>query len=204
MSKIVLVFVLLSSTLFASDYLQKAKEFAGAGKTIEAKAILKAGLKESRTQEAEELLMEIMQNEGQKSSSLITRSLKRNIEVVKLTNSAPSIDINILFEYNSHQLTSSGKNQSNELGSALKSLLQDEPGSRFVIVGHTDEHGSEEYNKALSQKRAKSVVEYISSKFDLPNGSIKSEGRGESELLFVHQGANGDKLNRRVEAKREN
>ena len=48
------------------------------------------------------------------------------------------------------------------------------------IVSHTDRRGSEAYNMTLSDKRAKSTMEYIVSK-GIDAGRLTAEGKGESE-----------------------
>lgn len=40
----------------------------------------------------------------------------------------------------------------------ISKLLQNKPGLRVLVVGHTDTQGSFEYNRSLSQRRADSVV----------------------------------------------
>lgn len=39
--------------------------------------------------------------------------------------------------------------------------LRDNPDSRIIIEGHTDERGTPEYNIALGERRARSVARYM-------------------------------------------
>jgi len=74
-----------------------------------------------------------------------------------------------------------------------RSLLT-RPGIKKVqVVGFTDDAGSETYNLALSQKRAREVARLLSSKFNIPSALIESEGRGISRKYPTKF------LNRRVE-----
>jgi peptidoglycan-associated lipoprotein len=43
------------------------------------------------------------------------------------------------------------------------SCLRQQPGSRAKVVGMTDEQGTEEYNLALGDRRARSAVQYMTS-----------------------------------------
>ena len=54
--------------------------------------------------------------------------------------------------------------------------------STILVRGYTDAIGNEEYNRALSQRRAAAVKEKLQTL--VPGRSIRSEGLGESVLLF--------------------
>lgn len=55
-------------------------------------------------------------------------------------------------------------------------------GKIVYLEAHTDSRGSDAYNLSLSDRRAKSCMEYLISK-GIPREKIKSEGKGEKELL---------------------
>lgn len=107
----------------------------------------------------------------------------------------PKIDLAIHFEFNSDQLTAKGKQQSQQLATALKKLSK----SHLILIGHTDSIGSDAYNMDLSQRRSQSVKNYlISFESDL-NNRITTQGMGESQLLSQGTSNNDHQLNRRVE-----
>jgi len=54
--------------------------------------------------------------------------------------------------------------------------------STFIVRGYTDEIGDEEYNQELSERRAEAVHDLL--KDLMPGAAIRSEGVGESQLLF--------------------
>jgi outer membrane protein OmpA-like peptidoglycan-associated protein len=56
------------------------------------------------------------------------------------------------------------------------------PELKIHATSHTDARGSKRYNKSLSNKRAKSSVEYIISK-GIDVSRITGEGKGEEELV---------------------
>ena len=59
-------------------------------------------------------------------------------------------------------------------------------GAVFVLGGHTDAKGSDEYNRHLSERRAESVKYFLTHKFDLPAGSLIAIGYGEEQLKNPH------------------
>ena len=99
----------------------------------------------------------------------------------------------IQFEYNSTELTNTGKKQVEELAKAIKALGSES----FQIVGHTDASGSEEYNMTLSEKRAKAVAAYLTGQHGIESERINSLGKGESEL--TDEDDPNSPSNRRVE-----
>lgn len=70
----------------------------------------------------------------------------------------------------------------------------------IYVVGHTDAQGSEEYNLALSQRRAEAVKEYLVKVHGVDPGRLITVGKGESELLDPADPASA--ANRRVEFRR--
>ena len=87
----------------------------------------------------------------------------------------------VTFEFNSFRLTTHAERQLDEVAKALNMpAFQD---SKFVIVGHTDAVGGENYNQRLSQHRAQSVVDYLGSRLGLDRSRLSAVGWGESRLL---------------------
>jgi outer membrane protein OmpA-like peptidoglycan-associated protein len=66
------------------------------------------------------------------------------------------------------------------------------------VAGHTDSTGSDEYNKALSERRATSVAQYLSSR-GINQQRIMTVGAGESYPVASNDTTEGRQLNRRVE-----
>ena len=100
----------------------------------------------------------------------------------------------IQFEYNSHQLTGKALAQVNELAVALEEgVLRT---FRFAVQGHTDSVGSNEYNRGLSLRRARSVKEHLVSGNISPHRLVEV-GLGEGFPLPNVPGK--DDRNRRVE-----
>jgi outer membrane protein OmpA-like peptidoglycan-associated protein len=66
------------------------------------------------------------------------------------------------------------------------------------VAGHTDSTGSDQYNKALSERRATSVAQYLSSR-GINQQRIMTVGAGEGYPVASNDTTEGRQLNRRVE-----
>lgn len=78
-------------------------------------------------------------------------------------------------------------------------IVLEEYDQTFVeVAGHTDSSGSESYNQQLSERRARSVVEYLISQ-DVMRERMITVGAGESRPVASNDTATGRQQNRRVE-----
>jgi len=83
------------------------------------------------------------------------------------------------------------------LAKALGSLKA-APDVTVVISGHTDNVGSDEDNRTLSQKRAQAVKDWLVAK-GISSGRMKVIGKGETEPMATNETENGRAQNRRIE-----
>jgi outer membrane protein OmpA-like peptidoglycan-associated protein len=117
------------------------------------------------------------------------------VQVEDRVEALPSIDLEILFDYNSAEL------RPDQLA-PLVALSRDLQGIDFtraqlVLMGHTDGLGSAAYNRALSYSRAVSVGSFLSSAAGIPMDRIRSSGMGFDYLRFPQD--LGHPGNRRVQ-----
>lgn len=68
----------------------------------------------------------------------------------------------------------------------------------LVIIGHTDNVGTNEYNQALSQRRSSAVSAYLQNQGVVPQ-RMETLGKGETEPRAANTSEDGRSLNRRVE-----
>ena len=69
------------------------------------------------------------------------------------------------------------------------------------VLGHTDSTGTDQYNQALSERRAQAVASYLSARGVNP-ARMATRGFGESQLLVNPETSEADRAaNRRVEIK---
>jgi outer membrane protein OmpA-like peptidoglycan-associated protein len=72
------------------------------------------------------------------------------------------------------------------------------PGLEIEIEGHTDSVGSDEYNQALSERRAESVRSYLVRQ-GISSSAVEAQGFGEGHPIVANSTAAGRQQNRRVE-----
>lgn len=104
--------------------------------------------------------------------------------------------VGVNFEFNSAKITPESYPI---LFDAAKTLLKN-PNLNVEIQGYTDNIGSEQYNKKLSQKRADAVKNYLISK-GVSENRLKAVGYGEANPIADNKTAEGRAMNRRIEFK---
>jgi outer membrane protein OmpA-like peptidoglycan-associated protein len=120
-----------------------------------------------------------------------TRGLAVN-QKINTVHQAVSMEVN--FPSSSYKLDAKTKKLLDFLGEALNA--EQLRGFKFVVEGHTDASGDESYNLKLSEKRSKSVRNYLQSKHGILPQRLEAIGKGEKELLD-EKNPNGHR-NRRV------
>ena len=90
--------------------------------------------------------------------------------------------------------------EKNEQLATLIDFLKAHRGYVVTIYGHTDDIGSKEYNKSLSDKRAKSVAQFLADN-GLASHRISYMGYGYANPLAKNKTSEARKQNRRVEFK---
>lgn len=128
-----------------------------------------------------------------------TRSLKPlrgiTIEGTQREELDASVNLYINFEFNSAELKQDALITLDRLAAALR----DEKLVRldFLIGGHTDAVGSDQYNDRLSEQRAASVRQYLVAHSGIEAHRLLDKGFGESRLLDPQHPLDG--VNRRVQ-----
>jgi len=82
----------------------------------------------------------------------------------------------------------------------VSSTLSQFPKTMIDVMGHTDSDGAEAYNQTLSERRAKSVADYLTSHGVQPV-RIATRGYGEMQPIASNETPEGKAQNRRVEIK---
>ena len=101
--------------------------------------------------------------------------------------------LKLLFDFDSAELR---PESINELERLVK-FMGDVPFATALIEGHTDSKGSDAYNMTLSDRRAKSVFDYLTSRGVDP-ARLSSIGKGESAPIADNATEEGRQENRRV------
>ncbi|MEZ5765530.1 MAG: OmpA family protein [Xanthobacteraceae bacterium] len=111
-----------------------------------------------------------------------TRSLssgERN-QIAAIAEEKPKIDLEITFDYNSANISQKALPAVTALGKVLTN--PNLKGTTFVLAGHTDAQGSENYNQDLSERRADSLKKYLMENYGIAAGDLVTVGYGESRL----------------------
>jgi outer membrane protein OmpA-like peptidoglycan-associated protein len=97
------------------------------------------------------------------------------------TGSGVLPDLQILFPFNSAELTPDATRQLDELGRALQA--NELAAFRFEVAGHTDASGPDGYNVGLSERRADAVTGYLEQGYGIEPQRLEARGYGKSHLL---------------------
>jgi outer membrane protein OmpA-like peptidoglycan-associated protein len=100
----------------------------------------------------------------------------------------------VLFDFNKYTL----KPGAREKLAKVAGILLAYPGLNIQLEGHTDSIGSDEYNQKLSEQRAGSVRDYLTSQ-GVPQNTMTAVGLGKADPVASNSDAAGRQKNRRVE-----
>lgn len=105
---------------------------------------------------------------------------RKQLATIVKTYDLPSIDLEIYFDYDSDKVTARARPDLVELGKALRNdALKD---AVFMVSGHTDAAGSDDYNLDLSERRARSVTSFVIDRFGISKDRLIAVGYGEEQL----------------------
>lgn len=214
MKKLIVVTVLFSLTLGANAYVQKC--FYGKD-CVNGQLVNSCDKKCQAKKAAEEAALRAEQEriaaqrraaalKAQREAEAAARKAQQEkdaaalaaIGAVKQTENEIAVTLknDILFEYGKATLSKEAKQTLNKAVELLNKI----PNRSLVIEGHTDAAGSDEFNKDLSEKRAKAVYDYMMAQ-GLKIKSVSYKGYGEARPVADNSTKEGRAANRRVEFK---
>ena len=109
---------------------------------------------------------------------------------------------NVFFEFGEYDLTKDAQIEIEK----LHDIMADNPELYIEVIGYTDSRSSVAFNQKLSEKRAKSVIDYLIVK-GISSQRFIAIGKGEANPIAINLNPDGTdnpegrKLNRRVEIK---
>lgn len=126
------------------------------------------------------------------------KELEQNIEGATVERVGEGIQVTfesgLLFGFDSDVVLPEARANFAELAKSLENY----PDTDLLIVGHTDNVGTEEYNLGLSERRAAAAADYLAFR-GVSRGRLQPAGRGESEPVASNDTDQGRTQNRRVE-----
>lgn len=122
--------------------------------------------------------------------------IHKDIKLKKIKVGSSIVLNNIFFETGSAVLSPESELEA----SRIIDFMKDQKSVKIEISGHTDNVGSNESNKTLSNNRAKAVVDYLVSK-GVDASRLTYKGFGETQPIADNKLEEGRKKNRRTEFK---
>jgi outer membrane protein OmpA-like peptidoglycan-associated protein/tetratricopeptide (TPR) repeat protein len=120
--------------------------------------------------------------------------ITKDVELQKVAAGKTIVLKNVFFDYNEAIL----KPQSSfELDHVIQ-ILEEHPGMKIELSGHTDSRGTEKFNKKLSDARAKACLNYLIAR-GIKINRLKSHGYGEMKPIDTNDTETGMAHNRRTE-----
>ncbi|NDC38235.1 MAG: OmpA family protein [Proteobacteria bacterium] len=133
---------------------------------------------------------------------LRTRPLKSRLVLVKAEEMPNLLDgagkvvlYGVFFDTNQTTI----KPESAETLQEVAKFLQDNPALKVIVTGHTDNVGTLEFNRDLSQRRAQAVIEYLHAKHNIAKTRLEPFGASFAAPVAPNSTEAGRAKNRRVE-----
>lgn len=146
--------------------------------------------------ERQSVLAEARESEA-RAAQARAQSLERELEELKAKKTERGMVLtlgDVLFDTGKATLKPGAYQTIDRVAQAL----QQSPGSKVMIEGHTDSVGSESFNQTLSEQRAQAVQAALMQR-GVSGSQITSKGMGETTPVASNDDAGGRQQNRRVE-----
>ena len=106
----------------------------------------------------------------------------------------------VTFDFGSWEVGPDQARALDRLANGILRMLERNPDEIVMIEGHTDAVGSQEDNLTLSDRRAQSVAEILTTEFGVPPENLVTQGYGEEQLKIPTSGP--ERANRRIAVRR--
>ena len=126
------------------------------------------------------------------------KELKQNIPGAVVERVGEGIQVTfesgLLYDFDSDRVRATSADNLRELARSLVHY----PNSDLLIVGHTDDVGSDAYNQRLSERRAAAAADFLVAQ-GVARLRVRTQGLGEGEPVAPNADEAGRQRNRRVE-----
>ncbi len=102
------------------------------------------------------------------------------VDFILASINKPVVIDNIFYDYDKATLRPESKTALDE----MVQIMRDNPNITIEMASHTDRHGSEKYNIDLSQRRAKSVIDYLIAA-GISSDRLQAQGYGKSRPKVI-------------------
>jgi len=139
----------------------------------------------------------LRQQAEQEKADLRARLLQQLNSILATRDSARGLIANmsdVLFRSGSYELLPAAR----ERLAKVSGIILAYPSLHLAVEGHTDSVGTDDYNQALSERRAQSVRDYFVQQ-GISAASVEAHGFGKTEPIATNDTPEGRQQNRRVE-----
>lgn len=112
----------------------------------------------------------------------------------EMLNETVSVELNVEFDFDSDKARPEHRAEVQRVFDFMVSY----PDTKVTIEGHTDSRGNADYNKNLSQRRADTIAEMLTSDFNIAKDRVSAIGYGEERPIASNDTDQGRQENRRV------
>jgi OOP family OmpA-OmpF porin len=163
---------------------------------------VQAGLDQvnAKTAEVDQKAQTAAQQAGQAQTSAdnaVNRVDKLQTAVANLDNYRVVSESAVHFGFNKDTLTKDAKADLDKLAEAVPNTK----GYLITVEGATDSVGNADYNYALSERRADSVIQYLAAQHGIPAHKIYLVGLGKDKPVDTNKTRAGRAANRRVDVR---
>ena len=102
-----------------------------------------------------------------------------------------------LFDYDKATIRDDATTALRDDVNVIRDILHDYPSQKLLIEGHADERGSEEYNMALGDRRAKAAQQFLAS-MGIPNVQLTIVSFGKDRPVCTDKSEDCWQRNRRA------
>lgn len=105
-----------------------------------------------------------------------------------------SVELNVQFDFDSAKARPGHRSEVKR----VYDFMREYPQTKVTIEGHTDSRGSNEYNQKLSQRRANTIANMLTTEFNIDADRVTAIGYGEERPVASNDTDEGRQDNRRV------
>jgi|JI10StandDraft_1071094.scaffolds.fasta_scaffold152689_4 outer membrane protein OmpA-like peptidoglycan-associated protein len=136
------------------------------------------------------------QSQAEKDAlALKNETLEKELAALKMKPTARGMELTLkdtVFEFGKADLTSGARRDLEKLSQELKNA----PDRKILVEGHTDGIGTDEFNQALSERRAQAIKDALAR--DIDSSRITARGLGKQYPVASNNTEAGRQQNRRV------
>ena len=102
-----------------------------------------------------------------------------------------------MFDYNKSTIREDARTALREDVNVIRDILSNYPSQKLLIEGHCDERGSEEYNLALGDRRARAAQEFLAT-MGIPDSQLTIISFGKAKPICTDNSEQCWQKNRRA------